>query len=114
MKFINYLMGEAYVKAVNDIIDDYDLKITKKLQNELKECSDHYEIENIFESEFGFTMRYISDFREYAEDFLSEGYTIPDFLKNYIDYDSFAEDYKNDLTLYELEDDDNEVIEILQ
>ena len=59
-------------------------------------------------------MRYISDFRKYAEDFLSECYTIPDFLENYIDYDSFAEDYKNDLTLYELEDDDNEVIEILQ
>ena len=113
MKFINDFMGEAYVKAVNEIIDDYDLKITKKLQNKLKECSDHYDIEDIFESEFSFTMRYIPDFREYAEYFLSECYTIPDFLKNYIDYDTYSDDYKNDLTLYELDDDDNKVIEIL-
>ena len=114
MKFINDFMGYAYINAVNDIIDDYDLKITKKIQKELKECSNQYEIENIFEIEFDFTMRYLSDFRQYAEEFLSECYVIPDFLKDYIDYDSFAEDYKNDLTLYELEDDDNEVIEILQ
>ena len=114
MKFINDFMGEAYVKAINNIIDDYDLKITKKIQKELKECSNNYEIEDIFENELGFTMRYLSNFRQYAEEFLSECCDIPDFLKSYIDYDSFAEDYKNDLILYELEDDDNEVIEILQ
>lgn len=79
--------------------DDYDqdrLKALEELKAELEGCGWEYGIALIPESEW----------QDYAEELFDECYAgrLPDSIKNYIDYEQFAEDLTQDYSIVTFED----------
>ena len=107
-----YLKKKWRILKMTDNLDTRDLQERLDELEDLAESNeiDKYDIEELFELlelkdelggygwEYGINMIHENNFDDYAEELFDECYAhdVPDNLKNYIDYEAFAEDLQMD------------------